>query len=55
LKFDPNNPQQHLKPITEEETKINVNEYMEVMNPRNHVYGCACCGIRVILPENEKV
>jgi hypothetical protein len=55
LKFDANNPEQYLKPISEEETKVNINEFMEVMNPKNHIYGCASCGIRVILAENEKV
>ena len=43
-----------LQPITEEEKVAMVNDFRSHMDPHTTMYGCACCGIRV-LPFGEEV
>lgn len=42
-----------LEPISIEEKSTVVNQYWNHMDPESNIYGCACCGVWVILPKNK--
>ena len=42
-----------LEPISIEEKTTVVKQYWEHMDPESNIYGCACCGVWVILPKNK--
>jgi hypothetical protein len=44
-----------LDPITPDEVKFCVNEYIDTMNPNSNVYGCAACGVWCILSQKADV
>jgi hypothetical protein len=50
-----NNAGEIFKPITEEEIHVCMGEFMDYMNPRCQIYGCAVCGIRITASSKELI